>query len=148
MSAMRIHTATITKNTKGFSDIIDLTPGLTEIIAARKMIRGLATLWVSGSTAALTTIEYEPGLVRDLQEIVEKLVPSNKTYHHDERWGDNNGFSHLRAAVFGPSLSIPIEDHKPLLGTWQQVVLLDFDSRARRRDIIVQLLGETANDER
>ena len=101
------------------------------------------TLFVSGSTAALTTVEYEPGLVRDLKEFVEQLIPSDRRYHHDDRWGDDNGFSHLRASLFGPSLAIPIEKGRPLLGTWQQVVLLDFDNRPRTREIIVQLIGET-----
>jgi len=90
----------------------------------------------------LTTIEYEPGLIQDLKDLLEKLIPSNQRYHHDARWGDDNGFSHLRASLFGPSLALPIADGRPLLGTWQQVVLLDFDNRTRTREIIVQTLGE------
>jgi len=102
------------------------------------------TVFVSGSTAALTTIEFESGLVQDLKEFVEKLTPSDRRYHHDDRWGDDNGFSHLRAALFGPSLAIPIENGQPVLGTWQQIVLLDFDNRPRTREIMVQLMGEKA----
>jgi secondary thiamine-phosphate synthase enzyme len=102
------------------------------------------SLFVSGSTAAVTTIECEPGLVQDLKAFVERLIPSDKRYHHDDRWGDDNGFSHLRASLFGPSLAIPVEDGRLLLGTWQQIILLDFDNRPRTREIIVQVIGESA----
>jgi secondary thiamine-phosphate synthase enzyme len=102
----------------------------------------VAIVFVSGSTAALMTIEFESGLVRDLKELVEKLVPSDRRYHHDDRWGDDNGFSHLRASLFGPSLALPIENRRPLLGTWQQVVLVDFDNRPRTREIVIQFIGE------
>jgi secondary thiamine-phosphate synthase enzyme len=103
----------------------------------------LAALFVSGSTAAVTTIENEPGLVQDLKEFVERLIPSGKKYHHDDRWGDDNGFSHLRASLFGPSLQVPIDNGRLLLGTWQQIVLVDFDNRPRTREIVVQIMGET-----
>ncbi len=139
-----IHTKKLSENTSGFCDIIDITAKVFEQIEQEKMARGLVTLFVSGSTAALTTIEYEPGLIRDLKEFVEKLMPSNRRYHHDDRWGDDNGFAHLRASLFGPSLAIPIENGRPQLGTWQQVVLLDFDNRPRTREIIVQLIGESS----
>jgi secondary thiamine-phosphate synthase enzyme len=136
-----IHTRKLSENTSGFCDIIDITAKVREPIENEKVERGLATLFVSGSTAALTTIEYEPGLIQDLKEFLEKWIPSNRRYHHDDRWGDNNGFSHLRASLFGPSLTVPIDDGRLLLGTWQQIVLLDFDNRPRTRDIIVQLIG-------
>jgi secondary thiamine-phosphate synthase enzyme len=141
-SVVTIHSQTITETTAGFSDIIDITAKVREHITKQKFRRGLASLFVSGSTAALTTIEYEPGLIRDLKEFLEKYVPSNRRYHHDDRWNDDNGFSHLRASLFGPSLTIPIENGQPCLGTWQQVILLDFDNRPRTRKIIVQLIGE------
>lgn len=137
-----IETKKITESTAGFCDIIDLTAKLKEHIQQAKIRAGTATLFVSGSTAALTTIEHEPGLVQDLKEFVEKYIPSDRRYHHDDRWGDDNGFSHLRASLFGPSLSIPIENGAPCLGTWQQVILLDFDNRPRTREIIIQLIGE------
>ena len=140
---IKIHTKKLSDQTAGFSDIIDITAKVREQIEKQKMERGLVTLFVSGSTAALTTIEYEPGLVQDLREFVEKLIPSDRKYHHDDRWGDDNGFSHLRASLFGPSLAIPIENGRPVLGTWQQIVLLDFDNRPRAREIIIQLIGET-----
>jgi secondary thiamine-phosphate synthase enzyme len=137
-----IHTKTISESTSGFCDIIDITEKFKEQIGATHMRSGTATLFVSGSTAALTTIEHESGLVADLKEFLEKFIPSGRRYHHDDRWGDDNGFSHLRATLFGPSLAIPILDGKPCLGTWQQIVLLDFDNRPRSREIIVQLIGE------
>jgi secondary thiamine-phosphate synthase enzyme len=140
---MKIFTAKLTQKTQGFCDIIDITAKVRDVIEKEKVQRGQATLFVSGSTAALTTIENESGLVQDLKEFVEKLIPSDRRYHHDARWGDDNGFSHLRASLFGPSLAVPIENGRPLLGTWQQVVLLDFDNRPRTREITVQLIGES-----
>ena len=139
---MKIFTAKLTQKTQGFCDIIDITAKVRDVIEKENIQRGQATLFVSGSTAALTTIENESGLVQDLKEFVEKLIPSDRRYHHDARWQDDNGFSHLRASLFGPSLAVPIENGRPLLGTWQQVVLLDFDNRPRTREIIVQLIGE------
>ena len=140
---MTIRTEKITENTAGFCDIIDLTAKLRDLLKNSQLKDGVATLFVSGSTAALTTIEHEPGLIQDLKEFVEKLLPSNRRYHHDDRWGDDNGFSHLRASLFGPSLSIPVQKNQLLLGTWQQVILVDFDNRPRSREIVVQLIGES-----
>ena len=138
-----IRTKKITEQTAGFCDIVDLTAKISEHIEHAKISQGLVSVFVSGSTAGITTIENESGLVQDLKELVEKLIPSNRRYHHDDRWGDDNGFSHLRASLFGPSISIPIENGRPLLGTWQQVILLDFDNRPRTREIIVQVVGES-----
>ncbi len=140
---MKIRTSKLEQNTKGSCDIIDITPKVQEQVAREKIRRGAVSLFVSGSTAALTTIEYEPGLIQDLKEFLEKFIPSNRKYHHDERWGDDNGFSHLRASLLGPSLQIPVEGGRLLLGTWQQIVLLDFDNRPRRREVVVQVIGET-----
>jgi secondary thiamine-phosphate synthase enzyme len=139
-----IETKKITESTAGFCDIIDLTAKFKDCVQRAKFRAGTATLFVAGSTAALTTIEHEPGLIQDLKEFVEKLIPSNRRYHHDDRWGDDNGFAHLRAALFGPSLAIPIVDGAPSLGIWQQVILIDFDNRPRTREIILQLIGEKA----
>ena len=138
-----IRASTITETTAGFCDIIDITAKVRETLRREKIAHGVVSLFVKGSTAALTTIEYERGLLQDLKEFVENYIPSNRRYHHDDRWNDDNGFSHLRASLFGPSLTIPICDHQLCLGTWQQVVLLDFDNRPRTREIIVQLIGET-----
>ena len=140
---LKIRAYRITESTAGFCDIIDITAKVRQHLAASTIRNGLAALFVSGSTAALTTIEHEPGLIQDLKELVEKLAPSDRRYHHDDRWGDDNGFSHLRAALFGPALSIPVEEGKLSLGTWQQIVLLDFDNRPRTREVTVQYTGES-----
>jgi secondary thiamine-phosphate synthase enzyme len=140
---MKVHTRKLVEETQGHCDLVDITAKVREEVQREKIESGLATLFVSGSTAALTTMEHEPGLVQDLKEFVERLIPSGKKYHHDDRWGDDNGFSHLRASLFGPSLQIPIENGRLLLGTWQQVVLIDFDNRPRTREIVIQLMGET-----
>jgi len=140
---LKIRAYKITEKTAGFCDIIDITAKVNEHLEKEKIQNGLATLFVSGSTAALTTIEHEPGLIQDLKEFVETIMPSDRRYRHDDRWSDDNGFSHLRASLFGPSLAIPIEDGRLCLGTWQQIVLLDFDNRARTREITVQLMGES-----
>ena len=140
---MKVHTQRLTEKTQGYCDIVDITAKVQDQVQKDKIQRGLATLFVSGSTAALTTLEFEPGLVKDLKELLEKLIPSNKKYHHDDRWGDDNGFSHLRASLFGPSLQIPIESGRLLLGTWQQIVLVDFDNRPRTREVVLQIMGET-----
>ena len=132
--------------TGGQNDVIDLTGEIRKKISASRIIDGSALIFVTGSTGALTTLEYEPGLIRDLPSLMEKLVPAENTYSHDETWNDGNGHSHLRAALIGPSLTIPVTDHKPLLGTWQQVVFLEFDNRPRERRIVVQVSGETGSD--
>ncbi len=140
---MRISTDRIKEETQGFCDIINITPKVQDRVEKEKFQQGLVSLFVSGSTAALTTIEYEPGLIQDLKDFLEKMIPSNKKYHHDDRWGDNNGFSHLRASLLGPSLQVPMVAGKLQLGTWQQIVLLDFDNRPRQREILIQMMGET-----
>lgn len=139
---LTIRAKKITEKTAGFCDVIDITAKVREYLEKEKIQNGLATLFVSGSTAALTTIEHEPGLIQDLKEFVERYIPSDRRYHHDDRWGDDNGFSHVRASLFGPSLAIPIENGRLCLGTWQQIVLLDFDNRARTREITIQFMGE------
>ena len=140
---IKILTKKLFEKTSGFCDIIDITAKIRSELQPETIKRGQVTLFVSGSTAALTTIEYEPGLIQDVKEFVESLIPSDRRYHHDDRWGDDNGFSHLRASLFGPSLVIPIENSALALGQWQQIVLLDFDNRPRSREITVQLIGES-----
>ena len=139
---MEIRTKRIVAKTQGFCDIIDITSKVAEEIDHEQISRGLVSLFVSGSTAALTTVEYEPGLIKDLKEFFEKLVPSNRRYHHDDRWGDDNGFSHLRASLLGPSLQVPIANRRLALGTWQQIILVDFDNRPRTREVLLQLIGD------
>jgi secondary thiamine-phosphate synthase enzyme len=128
--------------TRGNPDLVDITGQISVILRDSGLETGNLTVFVIGSTAAITTFEYEPGLVTDMQELYDKLVPKNKHYSHDETWGDANGFSHLRASLQGPSLTIPFEQGKLSLGTWQQVVLAEFDNRPRERQIVVQLIGE------
>jgi len=127
--------------TTGKTDIEDLTPMVREKVADSGIREGALTLFIPGSTAALTTIEFESGVVHDLKSAIERMAPENMPYEHDRRWGDGNGYAHVRAALIGPSLHIPILDGKMTLGTWQQIVLLDFDNRPRERRVIVQLQG-------
>lgn len=129
-------------STRGETDIIDITATVMELVAESTVGTGIVTVFVPGSTASVTTIEYESGAVGDLRDAIERLAPRDIPYAHDSRWGDGNGFSHVRAALMGPSLSVPIMDGRPLLGTWQQIVLVDFDNRPRARTVVVQVLGE------
>ena len=137
-----IFSETISLSTKGFSDILDITHHVDEVIARTKIENGLVTVFCSGSTGAVTTIEYESGVLKDLQKTIEKIVPSNVSYEHDRRWGDGNGFSHVRAALMKPSLTVPLIKGRLALGTWQQIVFIDFDNRKRDRNILVQVIGE------
>lgn len=139
---MRMITDRVGISTKGHTDIVDITGGISEALDRSGLKRGTITVFVSGSTAGVTTIEYEPGLVRDLPEAFEKFAPAGKTYHHDAAWGDGNGYAHVRAAVLGCSLTVPFEDGKMMLGTWQQIVVIDFDNRSRNRQIVLQMMGE------
>lgn len=134
--------ATITVQSKGFTDIIDITDKVGLEVAASKIRKGTVTVFVKGSTAGVSTMEYEPGLIADLQRVFEKLIPSNVPYSHDARWGDGNGFAHIRATMMGPSLTVPIDEGRLSLGTWQQIILVDFDNRPRRREISLQIVGE------
>ena len=132
----------ISLQTKGFGDIIDITSNVVSIIEGSKMKNGAVTVFCPGSTGAVTTIEYERGVLEDLKKAIERMAPSDIPYAHDRRWGDGNGFSHVRAALVGPSLTVPLTRGALALGTWQQIVFIDFDNRKRQRKIIVQLLGE------
>jgi secondary thiamine-phosphate synthase enzyme len=136
------YSETISLSTKGFSDIIDITDPVASVVGHSKIKDGLVTVFCPGSTGAVTTIEYESGVLRDLQMAIEKIVPSNIPYEHDKRWGDGNGFSHVRAALMKPSLSIPIIKGRLTLGTWQQIVFIDFDNRRRERNLFVHILGD------
>ena len=137
-----IFSETISLSTKGFSDILDITHHVDGVIDRSRIENGLVTVFCSGSTGAVTTIEYESGVIRDLQKAIEKIAPSNIPYEHDRRWGDGNGFSHVRAALMKPSLSIPLIKGKLILGTWQQIVFIDFDNRKRQREIVIHIMGE------
>lgn len=139
---MPVVTATLTFRTNGNGDTVDLTTDLEEAVRESALLDGVATLFIGGSTAGLTTIEFEPGAVADLRDVFEELAPQGRDWRHHLKWGDHNGHSHVRAAMLGPSLSVPFVSQELVLGTWQQVVLVDFDDRGRSRDIIVQMVGE------
>ena len=139
---MKIINKKVSLSTKGCGDLVNVTSDITQQLKSSKLKRGNLTVFVIGSTAAITSFEYEPGLKKDVQDFYEGLIPSNRHYHHDETWGDANGFSHLRAALQGPSLTIPFDNAELLLGTWQQVVLAEFDNKPRQRHIVVQIIGE------
>ncbi len=132
----------ISLSTKGFCDIQDITSPVSAIVGKSRAQNGTVTIFCKGSTGAVTTIEYEGGVLEDLKKAIERIAPSNIPYAHDQRWGDGNGFSHVRAALLGPSLTVPILQGSLALGTWQQIVFIDFDNRTRKRNIMVQVMGE------
>jgi secondary thiamine-phosphate synthase enzyme len=129
-------------STKGQGDGHDITDMVAAALAASGCRAGIVTIFVVGSTAAVTTIEFEPGAVADLNAVLEAIAPRAHDYRHHLRWGDDNGSSHVRAALLGPSLTVPFADAKLLLGTWQQILLLECDTRPRKREIVIQILGE------
>jgi secondary thiamine-phosphate synthase enzyme len=137
-----IHREEIEVRTKGETQVIDLTEPVRVAVGRSGVAEGTVNLFVPGSTAGLTTIEFEPGCVADLKAAFERVAPRGAEYDHNARWGDGNGFSHVRAALLGPSLTVPVGNGAPLLGTWQQVVLVDFDNRGRDRKVVVTVTGE------
>lgn len=139
---MAVYSSHFQVETKGFCDIHDISEHVREIVRESGLQEGLACVNIAGSTAAITTIEFETGVIEDLRKAIERMVPQDMHYAHDSRWGDGNGFSHVRAAMIGGSYTLPFQGGEPILGTWQQLVLLDFDNRERRRNIMVQLIGE------
>lgn len=138
---MNIVHRVISFHTSGETDIIDITSQVEDALASSGIKHGHLLLFISGSTASLTTIEYESGVINDLKRAIERIAPRDMHYEHDRRWGDGNGYSHVRAALLGASLQIPVNDRRLLLGTWQQIVLLDFDNRPRTREVQIQILG-------
>lgn len=133
---------TIYIQTKGNCDMVDITTQIAKEINNSNINDGIATIFVSGSTAGISTIEYEDGLTNDFKNMWDRNIPQNIAYQHDRRWGDGNGFSHVRASLLGPSLVVPFNNKKLALGTWQQIIVVDFDNHPRGREIILQLLGE------
>ncbi len=136
-----VETFSFTLNSKGNCDIIDITNKVQEIILKNNFVEGSALIFVPGSTAGITTIECEPGLLKDYPEFFERIIPKNKNYHHDNTWHDGNGHSHIRASLQGASFTVPFKDKSLILGTWQQIIFVDFDNRSRNRKVIVQLMG-------
>jgi len=139
---MKVVSDTLNFNTRGFNDMKDLTGSIEERLDKTGLRDGVVNVFATGSTGGLTTIEYESGLVQDFSSMMERIVPSGPSYQHDRRWGDGNGFSHVRASLLGPSLNVPFKDGRLMLGTWQQVVFVDFDNRARTRTVFLQFMGE------
>ncbi|HUT96972.1 MAG TPA: secondary thiamine-phosphate synthase enzyme YjbQ [Dehalococcoidales bacterium] len=135
-------TKKISLESRGHGDIIDITPDVQKQLAETDISEGTVTLFVTGSTAGITTIEFEPGLVADFKGMWERIIPADTPYQHDRAWGDGNGHSHVRASLLGASLVIPFSRKSLALGTWQQIVVVDFDNRARSRQIVVQVMGE------
>jgi secondary thiamine-phosphate synthase enzyme len=139
---MSVVTKSFSVKTRGDADIIDISDQVSMSLSESKLKNGILTVFVPGSTAGITTTEFEPGLLKDLPMFFEKIVPKNGHYHHDLTWGDGNGYSHLRAALVKSFFTVPFVNGKIILGTWQQIILIDFDNRHRNREIVVQIIGE------
>ncbi len=139
---MTVVTRTLTVETRGNCDMIDITSDIARELGNSSLNNGIATVFVAGSTAGVTTIEYEDGLIADFKNVWERNIPRDIPYQHDKRWGDGNGYSHVRASMQGPSLTIPFTNKRLVLGTWQQIVIVDFDNRPRSRKVVIQFLGE------
>lgn len=139
---MTVKTLSLNVRTDGDADMVDITDTAQQMVADSGLQAGIMTLFVPGSTAALTTIEYERGALADFARLFEDIAPENRHYDHNARWGDGNGHSHVRAALLGPSLTVPFAEGRLLLGTWQQIILVDFDNRSRSRRVIAQVMGE------
>ena len=139
---MTVKSCHISLNTRGNADILDITDQVTTCLGESGLKNGILTIFCPSSTNALTTIEYEPGCVSDLRRLFDQIAPANASYAHEAAWGDGNGHSHLRAALLKASLTVPFVNGRLTLGTWQQIIYVDFDVRARRRELVVQVMGE------
>jgi secondary thiamine-phosphate synthase enzyme len=139
---MSVTTRSFSVNTKGDTDILDITAQVTDALKESQLSNGTLTVFVPGSTAGITTTEYEPGLLKDLPDFYERIIPKRDQYHHDFTWGDGNGYSHVRAALVKSFFTVPFVNGEMILGTWQQIILIDFDNRKRKREIVVQMIGE------
>lgn len=139
---MSVRTKQISIHTRGDGDIVNITGAVADAVVEAKLKNGIVTVFVPGSTGALTTIEYEPGLLRDFPNLLERVAPKNLVYEHEKRWHDGNGHSHVRASLIGPSLTVPFVNGRLTLGTWQQIVFMELDVRSRARNLILQIMGE------
>ena len=137
-----VQTSSFSVETKGFNDIIDITNQVESLLAESSFTEGSLLVFAPGATAGITTIEYEPGCVSDLKRLFDEIIPNNREYSHNLKWGDGNGHSHIRAAILKASFSVPFEDNRMFLGTWQNIIFVDFDNRSRNRKLVVQLMGE------
>lgn len=138
---LKLETHSFNISSKGNCDIIDITGYIQQIVSDNLFLEGSALIFVAGSTAGITTIEYEPGLLKDYPEFFDKIIPQKQNYEHDNTWHDGNGHSHVRASLQGASFTVPFKDKSLILGTWQQIIFVDFDNKPRRREIIVQITG-------
>jgi len=141
LTKLKVISKTIQLSSKGQDDVIDITKQVSNVVKDSNIENGTVTIFVAGSTAAVTTIEYEPGLINDFPEMLSRIIPKNIEYEHDNTWHDGNGHSHVRASLVGPSLTVPIMNGKLTLGTWQQIVLLEMDTRPRNRNLILQIMS-------
>jgi secondary thiamine-phosphate synthase enzyme len=141
-SSNMIVTRELELKTKARHDVQDITPQILRAVQESKIASGIVTIFCPGSTGGLTTLEFEPGVVADLRQALDEIAPPDRAYKHHARWGDDNGTSHVRAALMGPSLTVPFVDRRLTLGTWQQIVFCEFDTRPRARTLVVQILGE------
>jgi len=139
---MAVVTKQIKISSKSENDVIDITKQVADVILESGISNGTITVFVSGSTGAITTIEYEPGLVKDFPDLLSRIAPDDINYEHEQRWHDGNGRSHVKASLVGPSLTVPFQDGQLLLGTWQQIIFLELDTRARARTLVLQIIGE------
>ena len=139
---MAVITESFSLKTRGNSDIKDITPEVAKGVRNSGLNEGIVTVFIPGSTAGITTIEFEDGVLEDLSKMLDRIIPRNIKYQHDYRWGDGNGHSHVRSAMVGTSFTVPFTNSELILGTWQQIVLIDFDNRPRGREIILQIIGE------
>jgi len=139
---MSVETLTLQLSTRGNADTQDITSGVADVVMRSEINNGIVTIFCPSATSALTTIEFESGCIRDLQRLFDEIIGPDRHYDHNARWGDGNGHSHVRAALIGPSLTVPFVNQVLTLGTWQQIILLDFDNRARKRELIIQIMGE------
>ncbi len=139
---MRVVTGSLELHTRGDADIHDITPQVVDLLRRSGLQNGILTVFTPSSTSAITTIEYEGGCLSDLRRLLDEIIPPQREYAHNARWGDGNGHAHVRAALLGASFSVPFVEASPILGTWQQIIFVDFDNHPRRRRIIVQMVGE------
>ncbi|MFB0500925.1 MAG: secondary thiamine-phosphate synthase enzyme YjbQ [Candidatus Bathyarchaeia archaeon] len=139
---MSVKTKQLSIHTRGEGDILDITRAVAEAVFETKLKNGIVTVFVPGSTGALTTIEYEPGLLKDFPNLLERIAPKNLAYEHEKRWHDGNGHSHVRASLIGPGLTVPFSNGRLTLGTWQQIIFMELDVRSRARNLILQIMGE------
>lgn len=142
MAAMAVVSESLEFSTRGHTDVVDVTERVRKAVEESGLRDGTVTVFVVGSTAAVTTIEYEPGLVHDIRQVLDRIAPAGQPYRHHDTWGDDNGHAHLRASLIGPSVTVPFSDGRLALGTWQQIVVIDFDTRPRDREVRLQMIGE------